>query len=66
MVHQEALEPEPTRTDPEKTGASSADIADPTAARQEAERVRNWKRPDFRADPSHADSVPIDSLFDHM
>lgn len=48
------------------TGASSADIADHAAARQEAERVRNWKGPNFKADPSQGGSVAIDSLLDDM
>jgi len=48
------------------TGASSADIADHAAARQEAERARNWKGPNFKADPSQGGSVAIDSLLDDM
>ena len=48
------------------TGASSADIADQAAARQHAEQVRNYKGPNFRADPSQGGSVSIDALLDDM
>jgi hypothetical protein len=48
------------------TGESSADIAKQAAARQEAERVRNWNGPSFRADPSQGSSVPLDSLLYDM
>jgi hypothetical protein len=48
------------------TGASSADIANQAAARQEAERVRNWNGPNFKADPSQGGSVAVDSLLDDM
>jgi hypothetical protein len=48
------------------TGASSADIADQAAAKQHAEQVRNYKGPNFRADPSQGGSVAIDSLLVDM
>ena len=48
------------------TGASSADIVDQAAARQHAEQVRNYKGPNFRADPSQGGSVAINSLLDDM
>ena len=51
---------------PGATGASSADIADQAAARQHAEQVRNYKGPNFKADPSLGGSVAIDSLLDDM
>ena len=48
------------------TGGSTADMTTQAAAGQQAERVRNYKGPNFRPDPSQGGSVSIDTVLDSM
>jgi hypothetical protein len=50
----------------EGTGGSTVDMTTQAAAGQQAERVSNYKGPNFRPDPSQGGSVSIDTVLDSM